>query len=113
MIDSRQPAPINVSVPVTIDPGAVQVDARTTVEGARVEVRPTEVTIEKGAVQIDAPAPVVNIEPTVVNVAPAAVTIEKGAVQVQTTSAPLRKVKKSIVRDKNGRLSGTVEEEIE
>jgi hypothetical protein len=47
------PAHTHIAVPVTIDAGAVQVDARTTVEGATVQVKPAAVTIAKGAVHVE------------------------------------------------------------
>lgn len=72
LVDTRTPVPsqVHVTTPVTIDKGAVQVDARTTVEGAQIDVQPSAVTIADGAISVP------------VHVEPAAVTFAKGAISV-------------------------------
>jgi HK97 family phage portal protein len=59
LVDAQtsEPPTIHISTPVRIDKGAVQVDARTTVEGARVDVKPAAVTIAKGAMQTEVHVP--------------------------------------------------------
>jgi len=100
LVDVKEPPTINISTstPVTLDKGAVQVDARTTVEGARVDVQPPSVTIQKGAVHVEVAA----AKPSTVNVKPADVTIAKGAVQVTVPAAPPPRVERVTVVERDG-----------
>lgn len=76
-------APISVeSPPVTFAAGAIQVDS--------------PVTIEKGAVQVSADAPPVTVEPAVVTV----------------NVPPQKAVAKTVQRDRNGRVTGIIEEPV-
>jgi HK97 family phage portal protein len=114
LVDARLSAqttihvPVQVDSPVTIAKDAIQVDARTTVEGARVEVQTPDVTVAKGAVQVNVQTP----KAPNVTVEPAVLTIQKGAVQVdaRTTIQQPRLVKKTIERDKDKQVSVVREE---
>jgi HK97 family phage portal protein len=82
LADVRTPPANHITVPVTIAAGAVQ--SHTTVEAARVEVKPAPVTIAKGAVQVTVAA----AAPPHVEVHAGDVHIDPGAVSV-TVPAPI------------------------